>query len=141
MEAQDETASRLSLLNVSSADLLGERNEDALRATDITEPIAVLVLHQLANQFGTVGAEPGNDIIDVLDGKHDATYAQVLGGALFGSALVSRRPPELRQLNGSDGSGKAAAERIDYRGVRNVLAALAPEERALLRRADLPDHV
>src|SRR5204863_4930297 len=25
----------------SSADLLGERNEDALRATDITEPIAV----------------------------------------------------------------------------------------------------
>src|SRR6185436_7400480 len=28
----------------SSADLLGERDEDALRATDITEPIAVLVL-------------------------------------------------------------------------------------------------
>jgi hypothetical protein len=44
----------------SSADLLGERDEDALRATDITEPIAVLVLHKLANQFGTVDAEPGN---------------------------------------------------------------------------------
>jgi hypothetical protein len=42
------------------------KDEDALRATDITEPI-VLVLHQLANQFGTVGAEPGNDIIDVFD--------------------------------------------------------------------------
>jgi hypothetical protein len=43
-------------------------------------------LHQLANQFGTVGAEPRNDIIDVFDGKHDAT-SSVLGGALFGSAL------------------------------------------------------
>ena len=40
----------------SSADLLGERDdEDARTATHITEPIAVLVLHQLANQFGTVG--------------------------------------------------------------------------------------
>ena len=73
--------------SASSADLLGERDEDALRATDITEPIAVLVLHQLANQFGTVGAEPGNDIIDVFDGEHDAPYAWVFGGALFGSAL------------------------------------------------------
>jgi hypothetical protein len=33
-----------------------------------------------------VGAEPGNDIIDVFDGKHDAT-SSVLGGALFGLAL------------------------------------------------------
>jgi hypothetical protein len=32
----------------SSPDRLGERDEGALRATDITEPIAVLVLHQLA---------------------------------------------------------------------------------------------
>src|SRR6188474_191383 len=68
-----------------SADLLGERDEDALRATDITEPIAVLVLHQLANQFGTVSAEAGNYIIDVFDGKHDATYAQRVRRALFGS--------------------------------------------------------
>ena len=33
----------------SSADLFGERDKDALRATDRTEPTAVLVLHQLAN--------------------------------------------------------------------------------------------
>ena len=82
-----------------SADLLGERDEDALRATDITEPIAVLVLHQLANQFGTVGAEPGNDIIDVFDGKHDATYAQRVRRGVVRLSAVSRRPPELRQLN------------------------------------------
>jgi hypothetical protein len=82
-----------------SADLLGERDEDALRATDITEPIAVLVLHQLAYQFGTVGAEPGNDIVDVFDGKHDATYAQRVRRGVVRLSAVSRRSPELRQLN------------------------------------------
>ena len=88
---------RLSPRYRSSADLLGERDEDALRATDITEPIAV-VLHQLANQFGTLGAEPGNDIIDVLDGKHDATYAQRVWRSAVRISAASRRPPELRQL-------------------------------------------
>src|SRR6476659_5796800 len=76
-----------------SADLLGERDEDARRATDITEPIAVLVPHQLANQFGAVGAEPGNDIIDIFDGKHDATYAQRVRRGVGRLGAVSRRPP------------------------------------------------
>ena len=34
-----------------------------------------------ASQFGTVGPEPSDDIIDVFDGKHDATYAQRVRGA------------------------------------------------------------
>src|SRR4029077_835946 len=85
----------------SSTDLLGERDEDALRAPEITEPIAVLVLHQLANEFGAVGAEPRSDIIDVFDGKHDATYAQRVRRGVVRLSAVSRRPPELRQLNTS----------------------------------------
>jgi len=48
-----------------------------------------------------VGAEPGNDIIDVFDGKHDATYAQRVRRGVVRLSAVSRRPPELRQLNTS----------------------------------------
>jgi hypothetical protein len=38
-----------------SAYLLGQRDDDALRATDVTEPVFVLVLRQLADEFSAVG--------------------------------------------------------------------------------------
>ena len=63
----------------------------------VAEPIAVLVLPQLANEFGAVGVQAGKDVLDVVDGEHDATYAQRvrrcvrLGGG-------GRRGVELRQL-------------------------------------------
>src|SRR5688572_4488441 len=83
----------------SSAELLGERDEDALRATDLTESIAVFVLHQLPDQFGTVGAEPGHDVLDVFDGKHDATDAQRVRRGVVRLSAVRRGTPELHQLN------------------------------------------
>jgi hypothetical protein len=43
------------------ADLLGQSDDDALGAADVTEPIAVLVLLQLANEFGAVGVQAGKD--------------------------------------------------------------------------------
>ena len=58
-----------------SAELLGQRDEDAPRVADVTEPVFVLVLHQLANELGAAGAEAGNDILEVVNGEHDATYS------------------------------------------------------------------
>jgi len=49
----------------SSAELLGQRDDDALGAADVAEPIDVLVLRQLADEFGAVGAQAGNDVLDV----------------------------------------------------------------------------
>jgi hypothetical protein len=58
-----------------SAELLGQRDDDALGAADVTEPIFVLVLRQLANELGAMGAKAGKDVLDVFDGENDATYA------------------------------------------------------------------
>jgi hypothetical protein len=42
-----------------SAELLGQRDDDALGAADVAGPIAVLVLLQLANEFGAMGMQMG----------------------------------------------------------------------------------
>ena len=41
--------------SAASAELLGQCDDDALRAADVTEPIAVLLLLQLADEFGNTG--------------------------------------------------------------------------------------
>ena len=56
-----------------SAELLGQRDDDARWAADVAEPIAVLVLRHLADEFGAVGAQAGNGVLNVVDGEHDAT--------------------------------------------------------------------
>src|SRR5580693_8988161 len=80
-----------------SADLLGQRNDDALGAAYVAEPIAVLVLLQSANEFRTVSAQPGNDVFDVVDGEHDVPYAQRVRRCVQPGA-DRRRCMELRQL-------------------------------------------
>jgi hypothetical protein len=55
------------------ADLLGQTDDDPLGAADETEPVAVLVLRHLADEFGAVSAQAGNDVLNVFDGEHDAT--------------------------------------------------------------------
>ena len=50
-----------------SAELLGQRDDDALGAADVAEPIAVLVLLQLADQFGAMGMQAGKDVLDVFE--------------------------------------------------------------------------
>src|SRR5919107_5088020 len=59
-----------------SGELLGQSDDDALRAAQEAEPVDVLVLRDLADQFATVTAQAGNDVVDVLDSEHDAAYAQ-----------------------------------------------------------------
>jgi hypothetical protein len=59
-----------------SAELLGQCDDDALRTADVTKPLAVLVLLQFANEFGAVSVQAGEDVLDIFDSEHDATYAQ-----------------------------------------------------------------
>src|SRR5215831_852159 len=61
------------------ADLLGQCDDDALGAAEVTEPVAVLVLRHLAEEFGAVSAQAGKDVIDVFDGEHDSMQAQRVG--------------------------------------------------------------
>ena len=48
----------------------------ALRATKEAEPVDVLVLRDLADEVGTVDAQARNDVVDVVNSEHDASYAQ-----------------------------------------------------------------
>src|SRR5262249_43218064 len=55
-------------------ELLGKRNDDALRAADVTEPVHVLIPGYFAYELSAMGAQAREDILNVVDGEHDATY-------------------------------------------------------------------
>src|SRR3954449_6743296 len=82
-----------------SAELLGQSDDDALGATQEAEPVDVLVLHDLADEFGTMAAQAGNDVVDVVDSEHDAAYAQRVRRRAFRLGSDRRRPVEPRQLD------------------------------------------
>src|SRR5918994_3764343 len=59
-----------------SADLLGQPDENALGASDVAEPIYVFVLDYFVDELRAVSAEPGERIVEVVHGEHDAQVAQ-----------------------------------------------------------------
>ena len=75
-----------------SFQLLGQRHDDALGAANITEPILVLVLLQAANEFAAVGAQAGDDIVNIFDGEHDVTCAATGGKSELVVPKVSPLP-------------------------------------------------
>src|SRR5262245_6051309 len=52
--------------------LLREPDENSFGAPDVAEPIHVLILDHFADELRAAGAEPGERIVDVLHGEHDA---------------------------------------------------------------------
>jgi hypothetical protein len=80
------------------SELLGQSDEDAFRSADVTEPILILVLHHLTNELGTTSAQAGNDILDVVNGEHDATYSERVRGCVLRFTADRGRPLELHQL-------------------------------------------
>jgi hypothetical protein len=56
-----------------SAELFGERDDDAIGPAEVAEPIEILVLRHLADELGAVSPHAGNDLVDVVDGEHDTT--------------------------------------------------------------------
>jgi hypothetical protein len=59
-----------------SEEFLGQRDDDARRASNVAESVDVLVLGHLADEFGAVGAEASDSVVDAFDCKHDAPEAQ-----------------------------------------------------------------
>ena len=53
-------------------ELLGETDENSFGAPDVAEPIRVFVLNHFADELRAAFAEPGERIVDVLHGEHDA---------------------------------------------------------------------
>src|SRR5258706_1397719 len=53
-------------------ELLGKPDEKSFGAPDVAEPILVFVLDHFADEFRAAFAEPGERIVDVLHGEHDA---------------------------------------------------------------------
>src|SRR4051794_12621637 len=82
-----------------SAELLGQSDDDALGATHEADPVDVLVLRDLAEELGTVAAQAGDYVVDVVDREHDAAYAQRVRRRAFRPGSDRRRCVELRQLN------------------------------------------
>ena len=50
-----------------SEEFLGQRDDDARRASHVAEPVSVLVLGHLADEFGAVGAQVGYGVVDIFD--------------------------------------------------------------------------
>ena len=63
---------------LSSAELFGERDDDAIGAAEVAEPIEILVLPHLADELGAVSPHAGNDVVDVVDGEHALESARAL---------------------------------------------------------------
>src|SRR4051812_49851307 len=82
-----------------SAELFGQSDDDALRATQEAEPVCVLVLRDLVEELGTVAAQAGNDVVDVVDSEHDAAYAERVRRRVFRLGSDRGRGVEPRQLN------------------------------------------
>jgi len=59
-----------------SADLLGQPDENALGAPDVAEPIHVFVLDHFVDELRAVLAKPGQRIVEVIHGEHDAEVAE-----------------------------------------------------------------
>src|SRR5688572_1916502 len=67
-------------------ELLGKPDENAFGAPDVAEPIRVFVLDHFADELRAAFAEPGERIVDVLHGEHDAQVTESVhrGAAVIG---------------------------------------------------------
>ena len=82
-----------------SEEFLGQRDDDPRRASHVAEPVIVLVLDHLADEFGAVGAQAGHGVVDVFDREHDLPEAQRVRRGNCRLDPDQRRVAELRQLD------------------------------------------
>src|SRR5215212_7911547 len=68
---------------------------------DVAEPIRVFVLHHFADQFGAVGAQARDDVVDTIDGEHDAADPECVHRNVLGPSSDRFRRVELIQLDPS----------------------------------------
>src|SRR5215210_2899118 len=70
-----EDRSRDEAVNASE-ELFSQRYDDAPWTPHVAEPVQVLVLGHFADEFGAVGAQASDSVVDAFDCKHDAPEAQ-----------------------------------------------------------------
>ena len=56
-----------------SAELFGERNDDAIGTAEVAEAVEILVLRHLTDEVGAVSPHARDDVVDVVDREHDTT--------------------------------------------------------------------
>ena len=66
-------------------ELLGEPDENSFGTPDVAEPIQGFILDYFADELRAAFAEPGERIVDVLHGEHDAEVAK---GVHWGAAVI-----------------------------------------------------
>src|SRR6476660_5262608 len=59
-----------------SEEFLGQRDDDARRASHVAESVLVFVLGHLADECGAVSAQASDSVVNAFDRKHDAPKAQ-----------------------------------------------------------------
>src|SRR5690606_29272186 len=68
-------------------ELLSETDENSFGTSDVTEPIDVFVIDDLVDHRRAALSEPGEGVIEVIDGEHDAQVSQRVHGSC---AMVGR---------------------------------------------------
>src|SRR4029078_10495335 len=69
-----------------SAEGLGERDDDPRGSPEIAEQVIVLVASDLADEFASLGAQPRDGVLDVVDLEHDRAQAEGVRGRIGGLA-------------------------------------------------------
>jgi hypothetical protein len=136
-----------------SGKFLGQPDDNALGAADVGKPIRVLVLHHFADQFGAVGKQSRDDVVDVIDGEHDAADPEFVHRSVLGPGSDRFRRVELVQLDPSVAVRRAhkhesstdvlKADETIYGGALDVRLAFQLEsefEKKGLRGFEVVDH-
>jgi hypothetical protein len=80
-----------------SANALCQLDDNSLRSANVAKPIAVLVAHQLADEFSAAGSQASYNRVDVFDEECDMADARSVRWRMP-VALRARRCVEFRQL-------------------------------------------
>src|SRR6185436_18788638 len=67
--------------------LLAEPDENSFRTADVAEPVDAFVIDDFIDHRRAELAEPGEGVVDVIDGEHDAQVSQRVHGR---SAVIGR---------------------------------------------------
>src|SRR2546421_466767 len=59
-----------------SEKFLSQRDDDSRRASHVAQPVLVLVLNYLADEFGAVGMQAGHGVVNSFDREHDLPKAK-----------------------------------------------------------------
>jgi hypothetical protein len=59
-----------------SEKFLGQRDDDARRASHVAESVFVFILGHLADEFGAMGAQVSDSVVNAFDCKHNASEAR-----------------------------------------------------------------